>query len=52
MRPWRVVEGLDQRMALERCLDDSALHADTAAVNQPHFPQTRRVRRVHVFLDD
>jgi len=46
------VEALDQRMPLQGRLDDAALHAGAAPVNQPHLAQAGLVRRVDVFLDD
>lgn len=42
----------DARMALERGLDDAALDAAPAAVDQPHFHQTGGRGRVDVGLDD
>lgn len=51
MRVGRVVEGLDEGMPLERVLDDPALDASAAAVDQPDLPQARFVRRAHVFVD-
>ncbi len=39
-------------MLFERSLNDPALHAAAAAVNQSHFPKPCLVRRVDVFLDD
>ena len=39
-------------MVLERVLDDAALHAFAASVNQTHFAQARFVRRGDVLLDD
>jgi len=33
-------------------LNNSALHAASAAMNQSHLPKTRLVRGVNVFLDD
>lgn len=51
----RVPELRDERMLVERRLDDPALHAFPAPVNQPHFAQTPGVRfgdvRVHDRLD-
>jgi len=44
-----VVEGLDERVLLEHRLDDAALDADAAAVNQAHFTQAGGMGRVHVF---
>ena len=38
-------------MPLERVLDDPALDASAAAVDQPDLPQARFVRRAHVFVD-
>ena len=48
----RVPEFHDERMLLERVLDDAALHAFTASVNQAHFAQTRLMRGADVLLDD
>jgi len=48
----RVPEFDDERMLLERVLDDAALHAFPASVNQAHFAQTRLMRGVDVLLDD
>ena len=39
-------------MLLERGLDDAALHALAAAVNQPHLSQPSFVRGADVFVDD
>ena len=47
-----VTEGLDQRMALEPLLHEASLDAPSAAVYQPDFSEARRVRCVHVFVDD
>ena len=49
--PRIVAEALDQGVMIERLLHDAALDADPAAVDQPHFRQTRRVSLVDVFLD-
>ena len=38
-------------MLLERGLDDAALDAFAAPVDQPHFAQPGLVGRAHVFLD-
>ena len=38
----RIVERLDERVALERGLHDPALHAAAPAVNQPHLAQARQ----------
>ena len=48
----RVPELHDQRVVFERLLDDGALHALAAAVNQPHLAQARFMCGVHVFDDD
>ncbi len=47
----RIVKALDQRMFLECCLNDSALHALATAVDQPHLPKPCPVCFIHVFLD-
>jgi hypothetical protein len=39
-------------MAIESGLDDPPLHADSSSVNQPYFPESGGVRRVHVLLDN
>ena len=51
MRFPRIVKALDQRVFLESCLNDSALYALTAPMNQPHFPKSGPVRLIHVLLD-
>ena len=51
MRFRRVPELDDERMAFERLLDDPALHAFTAAVNQAYLSQPGFMRRVDVLLD-
>ena len=50
-RVWCVPEFLYQRVALQRRLDDAALHPFAAAVYQPHLAQAGLVRRSDVFLD-
>jgi hypothetical protein len=52
MRFERIGEALDQGMLFERSLNDAALHAAAAAVNQSHFPKPCLVRRVDVLFDD
>ena len=52
MRVAAVPELGDERMPLERLLDDPALDAFAAAVNEADLPQACVVRRVHVLLDD
>ena len=52
MRFRRIVEALDERVPLERRLDDAALHAGAAAVNEPHLAQAGLVRGGDVLLDD
>jgi hypothetical protein len=47
----RVPELHDQRMVLERLLDDAALNAFAASMNQPNSAKARFVRSRHV-LDD
>ena len=42
----------DKRMLIERSLDQPALDAAAAAVDQPHFPEPRLVRGTHIFLHD
>ena len=39
-------------MAREERLDDGALHADAAAVDQPHLGEAARVGRDQVLVDD
>lgn len=39
-------------MPFERRLNDPALHAAPAAVNQAHLGQPRLAGRPHVFIDD
>ena len=39
-------------MAIERRLHDAALHASPAAVDEAHFAETGRSRRVDEFGDD
>ncbi len=39
-------------MLFERSLNDPALDAAAAAMNQSHFPKPCLVRRVYVFFDD
>ena len=51
MRFPRIVKALDQRVFLESCLNDSALYARTAPVNQPHFTKSGPVRLIHVLFD-
>ena len=52
MRFRRVVEALDERVPLERGLDDAALDAVAAAVNQSDLAQAGLVRGGDVLLDD
>jgi hypothetical protein len=52
MRIRRIGEVLDQRMLFERRLNDPALYAAAAAMNQSHFPKPCLVRRVYIFFDD
>ena len=47
-----VLEGLDQRVALERGLDDGALDAAAAAVDEAERPQAGFVGGSDVFLHD
>jgi hypothetical protein len=47
-----VVELRHERMAVENLLDDAALDALAAAMNQPDFPQASRVRGADVFVND
>jgi len=47
-----VPEFHDERMVLERVLNDAALDACAASMNQSHFAQARFVRRGDVLLDD
>lgn len=46
------MERRDEGMPIENRLDPATLDARAASVNQPDFPQTRRVGRVNVLLDD
>ena len=52
MRVGGVPELGDERVPLERLLDDSALDAFAAAVNESNLPSACVVRRAHVLLDD
>ena len=52
MRFGSVPEGLDQRMFLERLLNDSPLNALAAAMNEAHFIEARFVCSVHVLFDN
>ena len=52
MRLRRVPEFHDERVVLERVLDDATLHAFAASVNQPHLTQARFMRSADVLLDD
>jgi hypothetical protein len=47
-----VPELLDQRMALERLLDDATLNAFAAPMDEADFPEARLVGGVHVLFDD
>ena len=47
-----VPEFLDAWMALERGLNDPALHAAAPPVNQPHFPQPGLRGRIDIVCDD
>ena len=47
-----VPEFHDERMVLERVLNDAALHPFAASMNQSHFAQARFVRGRDVLLDD
>jgi hypothetical protein len=47
-----VFEFHHQRMPFQRLLNDAALDALAAAVNQPHHAKPRSVSFVQVFLDD
>ena len=51
MRVGRIDEAGDERMLFEHRLDDPALDALAAAVNQSNLAQTRLVRGAYVFLD-
>ena len=42
----------DQRMAIERDLDETALHAVAPSVDDPEVAQPGGVRRADVFVDD
>ena len=48
----RVPELHDERVVLERLLDDAPLNTFAASVNQPHLAQACFVCRADVFLDD
>ena len=49
----RCVEKLgDERMFFERLLNDAALHAGSAAMNQPNLAQSRAVRGADIFVDE
>jgi hypothetical protein len=52
MRLGGVVKFLDQRMPLERLLDDATLHTLAAAMDQANLAQPCSVRRVDVLLDN
>ena len=52
MRLRRVPEFHDERVVLERLLDDATLHAFATPVNQPHLAQTGFMRRADVLDDD
>ena len=52
MRLGRVVELDDERMLFEDVLDDAALHADAASVDQAYGAETRVVRSADVFVYD
>jgi len=47
-----VPEFHDERKVLQRVLNDAALHAFAAPVNESHFTQARFVRGGDVLLDD
>ena len=48
----RIPEGLDQVMPLECLLNDAALYALPAAMDQPNFTETGRMRGGNVLVDD
>jgi hypothetical protein len=49
----RVVEKLQhERVPVEDLLDDPALHASSATVNEPHFTQSYSVSLVEVLFHD
>lgn len=49
----RSVEKLQhERMAFQGLLDDTALHAYTPAVNEPHLPEPRGVCVVQILFHD
>ena len=52
MRVGIVPELLDERMTLERSLDDAALNPASAAVNEPHFSKPCLRGGGHILLDD
>ena len=48
----RVPERVDQRVTIQRRLDEASLGAGAAAMNQPDFAKSGGVCLGHVFLDD
>ena len=50
MRIRGVIKTLDQRMLLQRGLDDTALHAAPASMNQANLTEARFVRGVYVLF--
>ena len=48
----RIPELLDERMVLERLLDDPALNTFAASVNQPHLAKAGFMRGADVLDDD
>jgi hypothetical protein len=52
MRLGRIPELDDERVAIERRLHASALHAASAPMNQADQPQPFTVRGGHIFFDD
>ena len=52
MRPGIVEKRHDERVSIERLLNDPSLHAAPAAVDEAHFAQACGVRLLDVFLDD
>lgn len=48
----RVVKFAHERVLVQRALNDAALDAFAAAVNQTHLPQSCSVRGADVFVDD
>ena len=41
-----------ERVSFERLLNNSALHTDPAAVDEPHLTKSRRMSFVDILFDD